>query len=66
MYDDDENMEMLVQVLERAHEQSAQCERGVFALRSDGRAGMAMIGPNCIQYAELLHPAVPPFEMCLN
>jgi len=67
MYEhDDVEQEMLIQVLERVFQASSACERGVIALRNDGHAGIAMVAPNCLLFAEVFHPAIQPFDLCLN
>jgi hypothetical protein len=45
---------------------SAYAERGILATRDDGQAGFALIGPDCIMYAEIFLPELPPFDFCLN
>ena len=53
-------------IVRKVTERSMTCERGPIAYRSDGRAGLALIGPDCILYAEIFHPELPPFDFCLN
>lgn len=45
---------------------SAECERGVIAVRDDGNAGVALVAPNSIMLATIFAPDVPPFDFWLN
>jgi len=58
--------EKAMKVLDQTTLMSAHCERGVIAVREDGQAGIALVAPNCIQYSEVFHPTLPPFDFILN
>jgi hypothetical protein len=57
--------EQLNKVMNAVMDRSEHCERGLIAVTEDGR-GLAMVGPDCILYAQIFHPALPPFDFCLN
>lgn len=62
----DDIHEQAARVMEAIMERSAHCERGIIATRADGRAGIALVGPDCVLFAEIFFPEMPPFDLCLN
>jgi len=63
MYDAQE--QMLNAVMTKVIEQGQACERGVIAISLDGR-GLALIGPNCVLYSQIICPQIKPFDLVLN
>jgi hypothetical protein len=65
-YEGSPEVEMIEYVLVRCVAKSHACERDVIATRSDGKAGLALVGPNCVLYAEIFFPDSAPWDFCLN
>ena len=54
------------QLMDEIDKRSKECERGVVAVREDGRAGIAVVSPNCLMYAWVWNPEADPLDYCLS